>query len=225
MTDNTFNYKPALPKTGSIIVDIIQTIVIALAITVVIYLFIATPHQVDGRSMEETFNDGELLLTNKIIQIIGDKSIGRSLNYDYKRGDVVIFQQEGKEDFIKRIIAAPGDTVRIENENVYVNGMFIRESYIPRTPEFTTELPRDPDFRFLEEGEDITVPENSYFMLGDNRQNSQDSRYNTVGFVERSDIKGKVFIRYWPLGSFGLIPRGEYEEINPEEIDSADQEI
>jgi signal peptidase I len=211
MADNTFIYKPALPKTGSIFIDIAQTIVIALAITVVIYLFIATPHQVDGRSMENNFHHNDLLLANKIIQMIGHTSIGQKLNYDYKRGDVIIFQQAGKPDYIKRIVATGGDTIMIKDNKVIVNDMVLDENYIPNTPEFKTELP-NKEIAFLVEGQKKTVPENKYFVMGDNREHSQDSRFNSVGWVDRSEMKGKVFVRYWPLSSFGLISRGSYEE-------------
>ncbi len=213
MPENPFMHKPAAPKSGSLIIDIVQTVVIALAITVIIYLFIATPHQVDGKSMENNFHNGDLLLANKLVQIIGGSSLGESLNYNYQRGDVIIFQQSGKPDFIKRIIAGPLDTIKIEDNKIYVNGSEVDEHYIPDTTEFKTELP-NPDIAFLLEGQERTVPENKYFVMGDNRKHSQDSRFAAIGWVDRTEMKGKVFIRYWPLGDFGLIPRGEYDEIN-----------
>ena len=212
MPDSTFIYEPAKPKTSNILIDILQTIVIALAITVVIYLFLAIPNQVDGQSMDDNFHNGELLLTNKVIQIIGDTPLGESLDYDYKRGNVIVFQQSGKKDFIKRIIAIGGDTIMIENNWIIINNMLIDEFYIPKTPEFKTTLPSS-DIAFLKESEPRTVPEGKYFVMGDNRQHSQDSRYSTVGWVDRNEIKGRVFLRFWPLDRFGLISSGESEEI------------
>jgi signal peptidase I len=214
MADNTFDYKPEASKSGSLFIDIVQTIVVAMAITVVVYLFIATPHQVDGQSMEPNYQNGDLLLTNKIIQIIGNTSIGENMNYDYQRGDVIIFQKPDKKDFIKRIIAGPNDTIQFEDPNIIVNGEIIKENYIPNTPDYSLTLPEDPQSRFLEWGQTEVVPENKFFVMGDNRQNSQDSRYASVGWVDRSEIKGKVFIRYWPLESFGLISRGTYETVS-----------
>lgn len=213
MLNEPLAFKPSAQKSSLLIVDILQTIIVALAITVVIYLFIATPHQVDGKSMEKTFYNGELLLTNKIIQLVGDTSLGRKLNYDYERGDVVIFQQEGKPDFIKRIIAKEGDRIRFVDNKLIINGKEVEEFYIPNSPEFKTELP-DKNISFLDDEQEITVPQSKYFVMGDNRQHSQDSRFSSVGFVDRSEIKGKVFIRYWPLSDFGLIPRGSFNEID-----------
>lgn len=210
---NQYIYDP--PKeaiAGGVIVDIMQTVIIALAICVFIYLFLFIPNQVDGQSMEPNFSHNELLLTNKVIQLIGDTSIGEKLSYDYKRGDVVIFQLPGHPDFIKRIVAEPGDTVKIEDNHPVINGKLIKEAYIPTT--FKTV-----GGTFLEDGEELTVPSDSYFVMGDNREASKDSRANDVGFVERKYVKGKVFLRWWPLGDFGLIESGKYEE---EEIEGDD---
>ncbi|MBN1915811.1 signal peptidase I [Candidatus Dojkabacteria bacterium] len=209
--ENPFLHAPTI-TTGSagVVVDFIQTIVIALAIVVVIYLFIAIPNQVDGQSMEPNFYNNELLLTNKIIQYLGDTAIGENLEYNYKRGDVIIFKEPGKSDFIKRVIAKPGDTISIEEGKPVVNGKIIIEEYINEPTKGAS---------FLAEGETKRVPEDSYFVMGDNRDNSKDSRFSDVGFVARKYIKGKVFLRYWPLNRFGIIETGKYQEVdrNPSE--------
>lgn len=211
MADTTFIYEPALPKTGSPIIDVIQTIVMALAATVVIYLFLVVPSIVDGRSMEENFHNGDLLFANKIMQMFGNSSLGKRLDYDYKRGDVVIFQKEGRPDYIKRIIAGPGDTIMLGNNEVVVNGQLLDEHYIPKNSKFTTELPAS-SVAFLRAYVPEVVPPNKYFVMGDNRQNSQDSRYSSIGWIDRSEIKGKVFLRYWPIESFGIINTGTFTE-------------
>ncbi len=204
--DNPFIYNPKIEKgKGGIVIDFIQTIVIALAIVVVIYLFIAIPNQVDGESMMPNFHNNDLLLTNKIIQFVGNTAIGEKFDYNYKRGDVIIFQEPGKPDLIKRIIAIGGDTISIENGHPIVNGKVILEDYI-----------HEPTYgnSFLNEGETKRVPEDSFFVMGDNRDNSKDSRFTDVGFVGRKYIKGKVFLRYWPIKDFGIINRGTYKEID-----------
>jgi len=204
--ENPFLYNP--PKEnikGGIIVDIMQIIVIALAICVFIYIFLAIPNQVDGQSMEPNFHHNELLFTNKVIQIIGNKSIGQKLNYDYKRGDVIVFQLPGNPDYIKRIIAEPGDTVKIQNNHPIVNGQMVIESYIPSTT-------KTEGGTFLAEGEEKIIPAGSYFVMGDNREASKDSRSIGVEFVKRQYIKGKVFFRWWPMNRFGLIGGGEFQE-------------
>ncbi len=203
--DNPFFYNP--PKEaikGGVIVDIMQVIVIALAICVFIYVFLAIPNQVDGQSMEPNFHHNEFLLTNKLIQIIGDTSIGEKLNYNYQRGDVVIFQLPDEPDYIKRVIATPGDTIKIEDNHPVVNGEVIFESYIPSTKKTFGGT-------FLREGEEKTVPADHYFVMGDNREASKDSRTTDVAFVHRKYFKGRVFLRLFPLNSFGLIGRGEFQ--------------
>ncbi len=204
--DNPFLYKPQKKAvTGGVIVDIMQTIVVALAISVFTYIFLAIPNQVDGHSMEPNFHHNDLLFTNKIIQYIGNKSIGKKLNYDYKRGDVIVFQLPGHPDYIKRIIAGPGDTIKIRNNHPMVNGKMLYETYIPSTT-------KTKGGTFLKEGEEKIVPNGKYFVMGDNREASKDSRFIDVGFIDRSYIKGKVFLRWWPLNRFGLIGTGKYEE-------------
>lgn len=204
-------YKPA-NKARAFFVDILQTVIIALAISVVVYMFIAIPNQVEGQSMEPNFKNTELLLTNKVVQWFGDSDIAKALNidYNYKRGDVVIFDNKGT-DLIKRVIATPGDRIKIEDDKVFINGQKIDERYIP-----TTTRTRVP-FRsqaFLSEGEELVVPSGHYFLMGDNRENSKDSRFIEVGFVSRSDLKGRVFFRYWPVNKFGIIRQGEFTEQN-----------
>ena len=175
------------------IFDILESIVVALAIFVVIYLFAFQPHQVKGKSMYPNFDDGQYILTDKI-------------SYRFttpKRGDVIVFQspQNKDIDFIKRIIGLPGDRVMILQNAYYVNGQKLDEPYIP--PE-NFLYPGS----FLKEGEELTVPTTMYFVSGDNRPHSSDSR--EFGPIERSTIIGRSFMRYWPLANFGFIPHPTY---------------
>ncbi len=189
------------PKKSSLTIDILQSVIIAVFVCTVIYLFIAIPNQVSGSSMQPNFHDAELLLTNKIVQWLGDTPIGQSLGVNYQRGDVIVFQKPGEKDFIKRVIGLPGDKVSIKNGNVYINGQQLVEDYIP------SEV-RTNGGTFLETGDEKTVPDGHYFVMGDNRGNSEDSRYSEIGFIDRSWMKGKVILRYWPLNVFGIIPTG-----------------
>jgi signal peptidase I len=190
----------------SIFLDLLQTVVISLSICVIIYLFIATPNEVNGQSMEPSFYDRELLLTNKIMQLLGSTKL-KVIVGDYRRGDVVIFKHTlSQDDFIKRIIGVGGDTVKIEGGYVYVNGTKLNETYLP-------EGRRTEAGNFLTEGEVVKVPDEYYIVLGDNRGNSTDSRNRLVGFVKRSQMKGRVFFRYWPLDTFGIIKRHNYSEL------------
>lgn len=213
-TNNAPKPRFKLPFQGTAIFETLQTVFYSFLITAFIYAVIAIPNQVDGASMEDNFHDGELILTNKFIQIINAIGLGDDISYVYDRGDVIIFQQPGKPDFIKRIIAKEGDTIKIEGGEVFVNGKKLEEKYLEDSEDFITELPNEY-LSFLNEGEEKTVPEGKFFVMGDNRPHSQDSRYTTVGWVEEGQIKGRVFFRYWPIGQLGIIQRGEFNEIEP----------
>lgn len=192
----------AKKKLSTWVVDILQAIVVALALLVVGYLFVFIPNQVDGDSMLPNFENKQQLLTNKIIQLIGTTNLAP--NYDYKRGDVVIFKKPDHDDFIKRVIAVAGDRIMFKNGEVYINGSKIKEHYLPDTTQTKT-------YSFLSEGQEKTIPEGHYFLMGDNRSNSKDSRFDDIGFVERKYIKGKVFLRWLPFDRFGIIKQGEIE--------------
>ena len=173
--------------------DIIETFVVASAIFLIVYLFLMQPHQVNGSSMVPNFVDGEYLLTDKISYKVGEPS----------RGDIVVFKAPDTAqcpsgtgcDYIKRIIGLPGDTVEIKDNKYYVNNQLIQESYLPadfvtRPGTFTVNGP-------------VVVPQNTYFVSGDNRSHSSDSR--AWGVVPIDNIVGKVFFRYWPPNAAGLI--------------------
>lgn len=203
---NPFLQDTSLAESESnIFIELLQTVVVALSICVVIYLFIATPNEVNGGSMEPTFYDGELLLTNKIMHLLGDTKLN-SIVSDYERGDVVIFKHSSGQDFIKRIIALEGDTIMLEDGDVYINGTELEEDYLPEGRQTFAS-------NFLLEGEPKTVPEGYYFAMGDNRGDSTDSRNILVQFVSRDQLKGRVFFRYWPLDRFGTINRIDYPEL------------
>ena len=183
---------------GSFFLDIIETVVIALSIFLIVYLFIMQPHQVNGASMFPTYENGEYLLTDKLSYKFGEP----------KRGDVVVFKAppsaqcpEGTGcDFIKRIIGLPGETVELKNEQVYVDGVRLKEAYLP-------DGTQTRQGAYTNAGA-VKVPENSYLVMGDNRNHSSDSR--TWGPVDKNLIVGKVFLRYWPPNQIGLIPRTVY---------------
>jgi len=187
-----------LKTIGSFLLNFIEAIITALAIFVIIYLFLFQPHQVKGNSMRtsllESFHDKEYLLTNKLVY-----------NFDQpQRGDIVIFRAPHNQDYdyIKRIIGLPGETIKIEDGQVYINDQVLDESdYLPE------EVKTNPG-KFLKEGEEMTIPLRKYFVVGDNRPNSYDSR--TWGFISIKDIVGKAWLRYWPVKKMGLI---DYKKI------------
>jgi signal peptidase I len=120
------------------------------------------------------------------------------------RGDVIVFHspQDEKVDFIKRIIAIPGDTVMVKGGYVYLNGSMLDEKYINDPGQVTQG-------KFLREGQEVEVPSDSYIAMGDNRLHSSDSR--EWGFVTPQEIVGRAFFRYWPIPVFGVVSTTEAE--------------
>jgi signal peptidase I len=169
------------------LIDFIQTLVIFGAIFALIYLFVAQPHKVSGNSMAPTFHDGDYILTDKITYRFRNP----------RNGDVIVLKNPKNEsqDFIKRILATPGDTIKIENNLVYVNGKKLNEPYLS-----SSIITRSSDF--LKEGESLAAGLNQYYVLGDNREHSSDSR--AWGPISKEEIIGKVFFRYFPPSAFGI---------------------
>ncbi|GIV45075.1 MAG: signal peptidase I [Bacteroidia bacterium] len=174
------------------ILDLIQSLSISLILCAIIYILVAMPNQVQGSSMEPTVHQGEIILTNKITNWLGDTEIGHKLGLNYSRGDIIVFRKPGLSDFIKRIIAEPGDKIEISDGRVFINDTLLDES------EYLPEGTKTEAGTFLRENKPLIVPEGSFFVMGDNRSNSQDSRFYEVGFVKKEWIRGEVIIRYWP---------------------------
>ena len=175
------------------IFDFFQGIVVFMAMLVMVYLFLFAPQEINGQSMFPTFYDKELLITNKIIYKLKEP----------KRGDIVIFKSpRNKEiDYIKRVIALPGDTVLLKNSTFYINDTKLEEPYLGPTVITSAGA-------FLKEDEPITVPDGMYFLCGDNRPHSSDSR--EFGPVPLTDFIGKALFRYWPANKFWVIPSIPY---------------
>jgi signal peptidase I len=197
-------------KPGGLLVEALHTLVFALSLSIVIYLFFAIPNQVQGSSMYPFLKEDEVLLTNKFIQITGgDDHIIE--DYNYKRGDLVVFQLPDQPDLVKRVIGLPGETVKIRDGRVIVNGEVLVEDYLPAGR-------RTQAGPFIPENTPKTVPSDSYFVLGDNRSNSRDSRTIEVGFIQREYIKGSPFLRVYPLEEFGLLSPGTIDTIPEKEV-------
>lgn len=186
MYDST-KQKGLFDRLGGSVIDFIQTFVVFAAIFALIYLFAAQPHRVSGQSMFPTFHNNDYILTDKISYRL----------HAPNRGDVVVFKnpRDESQDFIKRIIGIPGDTVMVSNSQVFVNGALIDEYYLP--PDAFTR-----NGAFLIEGATITVAPDTLIVFGDNREHSSDSR--EWGFMPYKDMIGRVFFRYWPPSVFGF---------------------
>lgn len=173
---------------GSHMIDFIQTLVVFGAIFALIYLFVAQFHKVSGNSMVPTFQSGDYLITEKISYRFGNP----------KQGDIVVLKnpRDESQDFIKRIIAVPSDTIKIEGGAVFINGGEFNESYLPAGLQTRSGA-------FLQEGTTVKADPNQYFVIGDNRNHSSDSR--EWGAVTKKEIVGKALFRYWPPQSIGLL--------------------
>jgi signal peptidase I len=168
--------------------DFIDSLIVAFVIAMLIRTFMLSAYVIPSGSMLETLQIGDHILASKVSYIIGRP----------KAGDIAVFEYplEPNKDFIKRIIGAPGDRIEIKDKVVYRNGEPLHEPYKQtRGFGFTINIADDiPEF---------TVPAEFYFVMGDNRDSSSDSRY--WGFVHRKSFKGKSFIIYWskdPAASF-----------------------
>lgn len=183
-----------LRKLYSILLDLAETLVIAGAVFVIFYAFLFRPFQVNGQSMFPNYHDKEYILTNLIVLKLKD----------IDRGDVIVFESpvSKEKDFIKRVIGVSGDEIMIRGGFVFVNGIRLDESsYLPQ--DFKTYAGA-----FLSEGETVKVPNGNYFVLGDNRNFSSDSR--EWGFVKKEKIIGKSFVVYWPPQDIRIVKHGKY---------------
>ena len=167
-------------STAAEIKDWIVSIVVAVALAMFIRTFIVELYVVDGPSMRPTLESEERLVVNKFI-------------YRFRvpeKGEVLVFQypRDPSRDFIKRVIATPGDTIEIREGRVLVNDQLLTEDYI--LEKTRSEFPK------------MTVPEGRIFVMGDNRNNSEDSHFADVGFVPYDLIKGKAVLVFWPISQY-----------------------
>jgi signal peptidase I len=165
-------------------------------------VFAIQPVVVEGTSMLPQLHDGERLLVNKLVYYkIQSVSWGH-----LERGDIVVFwfPKEPDKSYVKRIIGLPNEMVEVRNGRVYIDGVELQEAYLDI--EHNQSLPSFPPRR---------VEEHHYFVMGDNRDNSSDSRY--WGLVPEKYIYGKAFFRYWKPSNIGFLEHGEYPDVPNEE--------
>jgi signal peptidase I len=183
--------RPRLQNRG--ITRALREIVETLALIAVIYAFVnlvSARFVVDGRSMEPNFETGQFLIVNRVNYMLGTPS----------RGDIIVFHypRNVEQDYIKRVIGLPGESVELRNQQVYINGELLEEPYINEPCE--PSRCRDDIWQL---GED------EYFVMGDNRNHSQDSR--VFGPVHEQFIVGEALLRYWPPDKIGLLTHLGYD--------------
>lgn len=166
-----------------VILDIVETLVLAVVLFLAINA-VSARVRVDGFSMRPTLDDGEFVLVNKLSYYFGE----------INRGDIIVFHfpVNPEEELIKRVIGLPGDQVMVQNNQVFVNGQALNEPYIAQPPLYNGEW---------------TVLDGHYFVLGDNRNNSNDSK--DWGLLPSENVVGKAVLIYWPPAMWNIIEHTE----------------
>ncbi len=185
--------------------EFVKSILWAVALALIIRTCIVQSFKIPSGSMEDTLVIGDCLLVNKFIYGIRVPFTGLRLPAlrDPQRGDVIVFQypRDRSKDFIKRLIGVPGDVIQVRDKRVYVNGVLYHNPHeVHKDPQ---TLPREASVR--DNFGPVRVPSNDYFVMGDNRDNSYDSRF--WGFVPHADVIGLAFIKYWSWDQSRWLPR------------------
>lgn len=176
------------------IMEWVIAIVGALALVFLIGKFVGQPYTIKGDSMDPTLKDGERVVVN----IMGYK-IG-----DVKKGNVIVFHANKKDDYVKRVIGVPGDKVQYKKDQLYINGKKQDEPYLNynekrKQVEYITGTFQVKDLANANSKSNV-IPKDKYLVLGDNREVSKDSR--SFGLIDKDQIVGKVSFRFWPLNEF-----------------------
>jgi signal peptidase I len=203
-------------RTIAFVRELVETVLLTLVIFVAVRTLVVN-FRVDGESMEPNLLNGEYLLVNKAVYfhfdlngvknlVPGQHHNGQDIVYLFhppQRGDIIVFEPPVPTDkpYVKRVIGLPGDRITIREDTVYINGQALKEPYISDPPRYTYPLG-------FSGATEYTVPAGYIFVLGDNRNNSNDS--HVFNAVQLESVIGKATFAYWPPGLFGFIPHERY---------------
>jgi signal peptidase I len=215
------------PSFAADIVSSVQSLIGTIVIAIFVITFVVQAFQIPSESMENTLLVGDYLLVDKLCY--GGRGMGDHIMPYQKisRGDVIVFHYpvDPKQHFVKRVIGVPGDRLRMVNKTVYINGKPLTEPYVrflePPSNLFRDNFPRTDmpiiygmegkwwlEMRKLVEDGELIIPQGHYFVMGDNRDDSQDSRY--WGFVPRENIIGRPLLIYWSIKTLDQdVPSGK----------------
>lgn len=177
---------------GNAFYETLRTVVLVLLTAFIIRVFVMQPFLVQGASMEPTLTNSEYLIVEKVA-------------YKFRqpeRGEIVVFRApiNWTENYIKRVIALPGETIKIENNTIYINGEILQENYAQAGGSVSFD---DPNYSL-----EVTLGEDEYFVIGDNRSHSSDSR--SWGPLPKQNIIGRAFMALFPLDAFGVFQSPDY---------------
>jgi signal peptidase I len=184
------------------LLEIVETVVLTVVLFWVIQNFVAQPFQVQQFSMQNTIQDGQFVLVDRLTP-----------RFDpYHRGDIIVFkppevttESPRQDPFIKRVIGVAGDTVELRKGAVYVNGVELDEPYVFKVDGVAQQTgPEGSETKW-------TVADGELFVMGDHREASSDSR--RFGKIKVSEVIGRAWLRYWPLDSFGILPTASHPEL------------
>lgn len=168
-----------LKKILKFLFQLLLTFVIAIILTLIINKYVLQLDIVTGKSMENNFKNGQIIVINKLLKL-----------NPVKRYDVIVFKTNDNYNkyLIKRVYGVPGDTIKISDSKIYINNKIIEDNY-KKEETFKSGIAKNP----------IVLKQGEYFVLGDNRNNSYDSRHETLGVITEKDIEGKAFMSLSPL--------------------------
>ncbi len=193
------------PFKKSVAREYFESIVIAVILALFVRTFVVQAFKIPTGSMENNLLIGDHLLVNKFIFGPSVSPIERALlpERPIRRGDVIVFKypEDRERDFIKRVIGLPGETLEVRDKRVYINGKKLDEPYVHflEPPQGSSNYSEVTSYDLRERYGPVTIPANEYFVMGDNRDNSQDSRY--WGMLPRDDVKGRAVLIYWSYRS------------------------
>lgn len=176
----------------------LKAFIIALFIVWLVRTFLIVPIKIDGPSMEPSLSDQDFVIAEKISYYFSRP----------KRFDVVIFHATEEKDYIKRVIGLPGEKIEYKEDQLHINDQIIDEPFLTDfLNQRSADTPFTGDFNLTDDisGGFESIPEGYYLVLGDNRQDSTDSRYKSIGLVSEDEIFGKARLIYWPMDRISIV--------------------